>query len=73
MKAIKQVANKNIKQIPEWQKVHPNYCDPESKDNDKYMNIILNSMSGSTKEESEKNYEKIARNIAKEVVINKTS
>lgn len=73
MKAIKQVANKNIKQIPEWQKVHPNYCDPESKDNDKYMNIILNSMSGSTKEESEKNYEKIAKNIAKEVVINKTS
>ena len=73
MKAIKQVANKNIKQIPEWQKVHPNYKDPESKDNDKYMNIILNSMSGSTTEESEKNYEKIARNITKEVVINKTS
>jgi hypothetical protein len=73
MKAIKQVANKNMKQITEWQKVHPNYCDPESKDNDKYMNIILNSMSGSTKEESDKNYEKIAKNIAKEVVINKTS
>jgi hypothetical protein len=73
MKAIKQVANKNMKQITEWQKAHPNYCDPESKDNDKYMNIILNSMSGSTKEESDKNYEKIAKNIAKEVVINKTS
>ena len=73
MKAIKQVANKNMKQITEWQKAHPTYSDPESKDNDKYMNIILNSMSGSTKEESEKNYEKIAKNIAKEVVINKTS
>lgn len=72
-KAIKQVANKNMKQITEWQKAHPNFNDPESKDNDKYMNIILNSMSGSTKEESEKNYEKIAKNIAKEVVINKTS
>jgi len=58
-----------MKQITEWQKAHPNFNDPESKDNDKYMNIILNSMSGSTKEESEKNYEK----IAKEVVINKTS
>jgi hypothetical protein len=72
-KAIKQVANKNIKQISEWQKAHPNYSDPESKDNDKYMKIILNSMSGSTKEESDKNYEKIARNITKEVVINKNS
>jgi hypothetical protein len=71
MKAIKQVANKNIKQIPEWQKLHPNYTNPDSKDNDKYMKIVMNSMSGSTKEESDNNYEKIAKNIAKEVVINK--
>jgi len=70
-KAIKQVANKNIKQISEWQKLHPGYSDPESKQNDKYIKIILNSMSGSTKEESNKNYEKIARNIAKETIINK--
>ena len=71
-KAIKQVANKNIKKIAEWQKQHPSYSDPDSKENDKYMKIVLNSMSGSTKEESEKNYEKIARNIAKEVVIKKS-
>ena len=71
-KAIKQVANKNIKNISEWQKLHPDYCDPDSKQNDKYMKIVLNSMSGSTKEESEKNYEKIAKNIVKEVVIEKT-
>jgi hypothetical protein len=70
-KAIKQVANKNIKQIHEWQKLHPEYSDPDSKQNDKYMKIVLNSMSGSTKEESDKNYEKIARNITKEVVIEK--
>ena len=70
-KAIKQVANKNMKQIREWQKLHPEYNDPDSKQNDKYMKIVLNSMSGSTKEESDKNYEKIARNIVKEVVIEK--
>ena len=35
------------------------------------MNIVLNSMSGSTKEESDKNYEKIAKNVIKEVVIEK--
>ena len=52
--------------------MHPDYCDPDSKQNDKYMKIVLNSMSGSTKEESEKNYEKIAKNIVKEVVIEKT-
>ena len=71
-KAIKNVANKNIKQISEWKKIHPDYNDSDSKQNDKYMNIILNSMSGSSKEESEKNYEKIVKNVVKEVVINKS-
>lgn len=71
--AIKQVANKNIKKISEWQKLHPQYSDPESKQNDKYMQIVLNSMSGSTKEESEKNYEKIVKNVVREIVINKTT
>jgi hypothetical protein len=58
-KAIKQVAHKNIKQISEWQKLNPEFSDPDSKQNDRYQKIILNSMSGSTKEESDKNYEKI--------------
>jgi hypothetical protein len=35
------------------------------------MQIVLNSMSGSTKEESDKNYEKIAKNVIQEVVIKK--
>jgi len=72
-KAIKQVANKNIKQITEWQKLHPNYNDPSSKQSDKYMKIVLNSMSGSTKEESDKNYDKIIKNIIKETAIDKTN
>jgi uncharacterized C2H2 Zn-finger protein len=70
-KAIKHVANKNIKQISEWQKLHPDFSDPDSKTNDKYMQIVLNSMSGSTKEECEKNYEKIVKNVIKEIIIEK--
>jgi len=70
-KAIKQVANKNIKKISEWQQLNPEYNNPDSKQNDKYMKIVLNSMSGTTKEEADKNYEKIVKNIAKEVVIEK--
>ena len=70
-KAIKQLANKNIKNITEWQKLHPEYIDPTSKINDKYMQIVLNSMSGSTLEESNKNYEKIIKNVVKETVIKK--
>jgi hypothetical protein len=70
-KAIKQVAHKNIKKISEWQKLNPEYNDPESKQNDKYQKILLNAMSGSTKEESDKNYEKIIKNVVKNTVIEK--
>lgn len=70
-KAIKQVANKNIKNIFEWQKSNPEYNDPDSKQNDRYNKIICESMSGSTKEEQLKNYEKIVNNVVKEVVIEK--
>lgn len=71
--AIKIVANKNIKQIPEWQKANPDYMNPESKQNDKYMKMICEVMSGSTKEEQQKNYNKIIKNISKEVIIDKNN
>jgi hypothetical protein len=69
--AIKQVANKNIKQIKNWQEKYPEYNNPDSKQNDKYMKIVLNSMSGSTEEEQKNNINKIIKNVAKEVIIEK--
>ena len=71
-KAIKIIGNKNMKQISEWQKAYPEYKDPSSKQSDKYMKMLCNAMSGSTKEEADKNYDKIIRNIAREVVIDKS-
>jgi len=68
-KAIKTVAYKNIKMIPEWIKENPDYNDSSSKTNDTYFKIVLNSMSGSTEEEQKKNINKIISNVAKEVVI----
>ena len=70
-KAIKNVSNKNIQTIFEWQKLNPHYNDSDSKQNDKYNKIICEAMSGSCKEEQLKNYEKIVNKIAKEVVIEK--
>lgn len=69
--AIKQVANKNFKNIFEWQKLYPEYNDSTSKQNDKYHKLICNTMSGSTQEEQIHNYDKIIKNIIKEVVIEK--
>jgi hypothetical protein len=67
--AIKHIANKNIKQISNWQKENPEYMDPDSKQNDKYMKMLCEVMSGSTKEEQQRNYSKIIKNVSKEVVI----
>lgn len=70
-RAIKEVANKNIKQIIEWTKENPGCYDSNSKNNDKYLKIISNSMSGASVEEQQKNINKIISNVAKEVIIEK--
>ena len=69
--AIRSVAHKNIEQIAVWTEKHPEYMENNSKYNDKYMKLLGEAMPGSTKEESDKNYKKIARNITKETIINK--
>lgn len=70
-KAIKDVGFKNIKQISEWVKKYPDCREADSRKNDQYIKITMNAMSGGTKEEQEKNINKIIANIAKEVVIDK--
>jgi hypothetical protein len=70
-KAIRSVAHKNIEQISVWTGEHPEYMENNSKYNEKYMKLLYESMPGSTKEESDKNYKKIARNITKESIIGK--
>ena len=69
--AIKHVAHKNMRQIKEWTKVNPEYNDSSSKQNDRYLKIVSNSMNGSTEEETNKNYNKIIKNITKETIIEK--
>lgn len=69
--AIKHVSHKNIKNISEWSKINPDYNDSSSKVNDKYLKIVSEAMPGSSKEETNKNYSKIVKNILKETVIDK--
>jgi hypothetical protein len=70
-RAIKMVANENIKQIKYWRDKNPDCTDSNSKKNNLYLKIVSNSMNGLTKEEGEKNINKIISNVAKEVVIDK--
>jgi len=70
-RAIKEVEHKNIKQLPQWREENPTAEDTETKKHMEYQNVLLEAMGGSTSEDDNKKREKIIRNIAKEVVIEK--
>ena len=69
--AIKGIENKNIKQLPQWRAENPTAEDTDTKKHIDYQHILCESMGGSTLEDDDKKHEKIVRNIAKEVVIDK--
>jgi len=70
-KAIKIIANENIKQIKNWCEKYPDCTKSNSKKNDLYLKIVSNSMNGLTHEEGCNNINKIISNVAKQTVIQK--
>jgi hypothetical protein len=70
-KAIKTIANENIKQIQHWREKNPDCSNADSKHNNLYLKIVSNSMNGLTKEEGVRNINKIISNIARETTIQK--
>jgi hypothetical protein len=70
-KMIKHVAHKNQLQINEWRQENPEHKNPESFLCDKFLAIVNQSMGGSTDDDDINNYNKIIKNIAKEVVIDR--
>jgi len=71
--AIKYIAAKNFKQINEWRAKNPESDDYDSQRHMDYHQIVIHSMGGSTKEEDEKHYNKIIKNVAQEVTIDKNT
>jgi len=70
-KAIKQIANKNICMIPEWKKANPGCDKYDSRKNDKYLKLMVQSMGPTDEKDEEKEFNKIIRFVAKETVIDK--
>jgi len=69
--AIKKIADKNIKTIPEWKESHPECRNSESKKSDQYLQIVMESIGSCDKEKDMVNYNKIIKKLAKEVIIEK--
>jgi len=71
IKAIKAIEHKNIKQMNLWAKANPEYKDPNHKKSDLYTKLIDQSLCDTDKEKAQKNYNKIIRAIAKEILVDK--
>jgi hypothetical protein len=69
--AIKKIAGKNINNIFEWQKQHTDYRDPQSRNNDLYLKMIVNVMQGGTDEEINASFCTVFRNVAHGAIIPK--
>jgi hypothetical protein len=69
-KAIKRVVSKNQRLLPQFKEIHPDCIRASSRYSDQYNKIIIESCGGSGDNDIEKE-DKIIRNIAKTVTIDK--
>ena len=70
-KAIKRVAHRNVRQIPEWRDKYPDCRFSDSKKSDQYNELIIEAMGGRG-DNDEAKANKIVKKIIKNVVIDKT-
>lgn len=71
-KVINKVACKNQRLLPKYKEVHPGCNYSDSKYSDQYSKLVIEAMGGTGNNDSEKT-DKIIKNIAKEVVIDKSN
>lgn len=70
-KAVKYIAHKNTKLIPQWKAKYPDFMDSTSKHSDQYNNLVIEVLGGDPDLDSSVNENKIIRKIAREMVIDK--
>jgi ribosomal protein L37AE/L43A len=70
-KVIGKIANKNMMKISSWQHAHPECCVLDSSAYNLHMRIMKQSLNGGPPEQSDRNENKIVKNIARIVYIDK--
>ena len=68
---VNRVANKNLQQIVKWKEEHPDCANLDTPDNINFRNYYKAAIGGKTDEEDDKIFEKIKRNVLKEIIIGK--
>jgi hypothetical protein len=71
-KALGKIVRKNMQLIQKWQEINPRCDIINSPEFELHLNIMKQSIGGGSFEKTERNNEKIIRNIVKHVLIDKT-
>ena len=70
-KVVKMIAHKNMLKIGDWKQANPQHKNSDSKKNDQYLKMLIGTAGPTNKDDEIRYYEKIIKNIAKEVTIDK--
>ena len=71
-KVVDLVANKNLQQVVKWKEEHPDCVNLDTPDNINFRKYYRVAIGGITDEEDDKIFEKIKRNVLKEIIVNKS-
>ena len=70
-RAVKQVAQLNLNQLPKWQEKYPESTNINTPENEEFIKLSLAALGSRTPEEEEIFVGKIMKNVLKEIVIDK--
>ena len=70
--AVEHISNMNLQQLRPWQVLHPEFKDTTTKENDMFIHLSTQAIGSCTREQGDRNVEKILKNVFKEVVLDKS-
>lgn len=69
---LKKIARKNLNMLPVWQAENPEYQYLDTEENQEFIRISLSSLGPESRDDQEKQEDKIIRNVLKEVALEKS-
>jgi hypothetical protein len=70
--AVEHISNMNLQQLRPWQALHPEFKDTTTKENDMFIHLSTQAIGSCTREQGDRNVDKILKNVLKEVVLDKS-
>ena len=72
-KAINDISNKNIMLLDDWRQENPGFDQYDSKKNDLYLKLLVNTMGPDSPDATDRAFRKIIRKVASSTIIKKTN